>query len=876
MTFADFFKTATGNKPYGYQCRLACGDAADSDDPVTLTSGSDCASRLISIPTGLGKTAAVILAWLWNRVALGNESWPRRLVYCLPMRTLVEQTRDEAGCWLKALAEKYPDNADLKWLAAHSPVILMGGEENDAARREWDIYPEKPAILVGTQDMLLSRALNRGYGMARARWPMHFGLLNNDCLWVMDETQLMDVGLATSAQLQAFRDEDGTRTPRPSRSWWMSATLQPNWMKSPETVSLLADMAGNILTTSSSDRQGSLWTGVSKSLVVKNAIDEKRLAAFAIEKSAGVETTLVIVNTVKRAVAVYDALVKDKQVKAEVDIHLVHSRFRPYDRKIWRNAFLRRDAQSDRPRIIVATQVVEAGVDISANILITDLAPWTSLVQRFGRAARYGGSAQVFVVDVEEKKAAPYDYAELEVARAELANIADVAIAAIEQHEAALTPERRRALYPYTPKFLLLRREVEELFDTSADLSGADLDISRFIRSGEENDCQLAWIDLQKGETPAADFQPLHEEICAVPIGEARNFLKSEQAKNAVWRWDYLDRAWRGINERDIYPGLLLLVRADAGGYSTERGFDPAIRNSVPCRPINASVSPDFAADAAEDDESLSETIQWQNIAEHGQRAEDILKSMNLAPPPLAALLGATALWHDLGKAHPAFQSIIRPDDTHPRGDIAKAPPSAWIKPVKYQAADNDPRPSFRHELASALALIDLLRQDAPHHDALLGPWTEYFQDAPLESGDVHSVIQRFLANLTADEFNLLVYLVAAHHGKVRASMQASPVDQEHPVAQAGGDMPIRGLLEGDNIPSVSLFMPDGALAPIPATRMTLEPAFLGLSERTGASWAERSAALLTQYGPFALAWLEAIIRAADGRASKRGIYGEE
>jgi hypothetical protein len=52
--------------------------------------------------------------------------------------------------------------------------------------------------LIGTQEMLLSRALNRGYGMSRARWPIHFGLLNNDCLWVMDETQLMGSGLWTS------------------------------------------------------------------------------------------------------------------------------------------------------------------------------------------------------------------------------------------------------------------------------------------------------------------------------------------------------------------------------------------------------------------------------------------------------------------------------------------------------------------------------------------------------------------------------------------------------------------------------------------------------------------------------------------------------
>src|ERR1035438_5001900 len=58
MTFEQLFKAATGHAPCDYQQRLAGGDA---DRP--------CESQLINVPTGLGKTAAVVLAWLWNRVA---------------------------------------------------------------------------------------------------------------------------------------------------------------------------------------------------------------------------------------------------------------------------------------------------------------------------------------------------------------------------------------------------------------------------------------------------------------------------------------------------------------------------------------------------------------------------------------------------------------------------------------------------------------------------------------------------------------------------------------------------------------------------------------------------------------------------------------
>src|SRR5437773_68 len=52
-------------------------------------------------------------------------------------------------------------------------------------------------------DALCAAAINRRYGMSRYRWPMHFGTLNNDCLWVMDETQLM--GVASSAARSSVR-----------------------------------------------------------------------------------------------------------------------------------------------------------------------------------------------------------------------------------------------------------------------------------------------------------------------------------------------------------------------------------------------------------------------------------------------------------------------------------------------------------------------------------------------------------------------------------------------------------------------------------------------------------------------------------------------
>lgn len=81
QTFEALFENATGKKtPNPYQTSLATR-------PIE--------SRLINVPTGCGKTAAVILGWVWRRQNNPMQT-PRRLIYCLSMRLLVEQTRDRA------------------------------------------------------------------------------------------------------------------------------------------------------------------------------------------------------------------------------------------------------------------------------------------------------------------------------------------------------------------------------------------------------------------------------------------------------------------------------------------------------------------------------------------------------------------------------------------------------------------------------------------------------------------------------------------------------------------------------------------------------------------------------------------------------------
>ncbi len=209
--------------------RIALGEDRQPD-AWQLALAGDAWPRVLIAPTGSGKTAAVTLGWAARRLQNPDDT-PRRLVWCLPMRTLVEQTADAVREWFGRLAAgtdgagRLPGPEDV-----HVP---MGGVDTDG----WLETPERPAVLVGTQDMLLSRALMRGYASSRALWPMEFALLHEDAQWVFDEVQLMGSGRATSAQLEAFRQsdtdrarQDGRAAATLSRSLWISATLDPGWL----------------------------------------------------------------------------------------------------------------------------------------------------------------------------------------------------------------------------------------------------------------------------------------------------------------------------------------------------------------------------------------------------------------------------------------------------------------------------------------------------------------------------------------------------------------------------------------------------------------------------------------------------------------------
>ncbi|MHB8329306.1 MAG: CRISPR-associated endonuclease Cas3'', partial [Acidimicrobiales bacterium] len=220
---------------------------------------------------------------------------------------------------------------------------------------------------------------------------------------------------------------------------------------------------------------------------------------------------------------------------------------------------------------------------------------------------------------------------------------------------------------------------------------------------------------------------------------------------------------------------------------------------------------------------------EWVSLVRHLQDVEDAVRALLklLDPPGLSGpqreALAIAGRYHDVGKAHQVFQAtLLGSADDADRGRVSAGQP--WAKAAGTPRARHSRR-SFRHELASALALLG----------------------------------NGAAALYNVAEPNLVVYLVAAHHGRVRLGVRSTPSED---------DGFVLGIADGDRLPAVEV--PGGT---VPAGRLSLDVVRLGQAEDGSPSWTERALALRDRpdVGPFRLAFSEAIVRLADWRASAAG-----
>ena len=370
------------------------------------------------IPTGLGKTStiAVWLLALAHHARAGTAStFPRRLVYVVNRRTVVDQSTREAERMREALVDpQLQDVADaLRSLGAFpsdAPLAISTLRGQFADNAEWRNDPARPAVIVGTVDMIGSRLLFAGYGCGFKSRPLHAGFLGQETLLVHDEAHLEPAFQILIAALEAEQH----RCHEFGRFRVMALTA----------------------TSRSEGEQFGLTDADRGHAVVRERIEAKKgitfcpadeevgneIARRALTHKGGGQAILIFARELKKL----HNVVKEIEAECPGQVQTLTGTMRGLERDdlLKEDPIFARFMPKPGPGVtpqpgtvyLVCTSAGEVGIDISADHLVCDLTPFDSMAQRLGRVNRFGtGDARVDVVyeskPDEKKRDNPYEQA---------------------------------------------------------------------------------------------------------------------------------------------------------------------------------------------------------------------------------------------------------------------------------------------------------------------------------------------------------------------------------------------------------------------------------------------------------------------------------
>ena len=390
-------------------------------------------SVVLQAPTGCGKTLAALAPFMRAFSHFPPEAFPQQCLYAVPMRVLANQFERE----YRELAKWQEESA------GRSPqVTIQTGERADDPKLLGD-------LIFTTIDQVLSSALSVPYSLSQGQSNINVAAVWGSYL-VFDEFHLFphEARNTTLQLLKTF----GCFAPFALMTATFSRPLLEEAAESLGAEAVLLEERE----IEAIETRGGLPRKERHFRVVPQSITAEAVLA----KHEG--RSLVVCNTVDRAIGTYEALVQagcrpipfsaadlaplyaslrssrnaqehqcllDRAIDAVRERHLsatasepwlmlLHSRFESPHRQV-KEGLLRvlwgpsADLRQASPSlIVVATQVVEVGLDISSNVLHTEMAPAASILQRAGRCARYPGErGYVYVYQVPLKKDGEPDYA---------------------------------------------------------------------------------------------------------------------------------------------------------------------------------------------------------------------------------------------------------------------------------------------------------------------------------------------------------------------------------------------------------------------------------------------------------------------------------
>ncbi len=340
----------------------------------------------LSVPTGGGKTRSGLGFALRHAVEHDLD----RVIFAVPYTSIIEQTASV----YRGIFEELGESAVLEHHSAVSRENVSSGERQDEpwtrarlATQNWDA----PLVVTTTVQLFESLFANR---TSRCR------KLHNLCrtVIVLDEVQTLPVGLLwpTVSMLQELVRRYGVTVV-------LCTATQPALDETSKYLEGFTSVEDIVPTERAADHFQTLrrveyeipsepwsWEEVAR-----------RLLEAAPNKQA-----MVILNTRKDALAVLDEL------KGEPVLHLSTLLCGAHRRVVLEE--VRRRLDEGEPCLLIATQVVEAGVDLDFPVVFRALGPLDRIVQAAGRCNREGkldGPGRVVIFEPEEGKMPQGEYA---------------------------------------------------------------------------------------------------------------------------------------------------------------------------------------------------------------------------------------------------------------------------------------------------------------------------------------------------------------------------------------------------------------------------------------------------------------------------------
>lgn len=404
VDFRSAFEALTGYSPLKWQTRLF----------NLMVSGK--IPTVCDLPTGLGKTS-VIAIWLialCQQAVEGQAILPRRLIYIVNRRTVVDQATTTTEQIRRRLLNP-DDSSSIEHAQAlsllRSALQLLSSKESSflavstlrgelADNEEWKDDPARAAIIVGTIDMIGSKLLFSGYGDSRRSRSRHAGLIGQDSLVIHDEAHLTP---AFSDLLHCVREAQISDCEfRPIQVMELSAT-QRQGASNGDNLQLEVEDRDDDIVAERLDAKKLMHLHQASN--GDRALTAK-LSDLTLEHEQSRCKVVTYARTPKVAQDVVKELKRHLGEGSDNRVALLTGTIRGHERdKLVSNdpvyqAMLDPEIAPDATVYLVSTSAGEVGIDIDADHVVCDLTTLDSMIQRLGRVNRRGGRYREANVDI--------------------------------------------------------------------------------------------------------------------------------------------------------------------------------------------------------------------------------------------------------------------------------------------------------------------------------------------------------------------------------------------------------------------------------------------------------------------------------------------